>query len=208
MHKNVLVVGQGLAGSLLGFFLHDKGVKVRIIDACNKENCSSVSSGIINPITGRRFVKSWLIDELIPVAVSTYRRLEAALDLPLLKETAIVRTLHGIKDENQWIMQSGKPGYDRYMSETPPMVNYASHLKTTNRFATVKEGYRINAGPLISGVRSWFERQGILRRIHFEHSQLVCRGNAYRYGDESCRIEFESVIPIFPEDRSLRDFLQ
>lgn len=190
MQKNILVVGQGLAGSLLAFFLHEQGVQVRIMDAGKSENCSSVSSGIINPITGRRFVKSWMIDALLPVAVNTYRRLEATLQIPLLREIPIVRTLHGIRDENQWLMQSGKPGYDRFMSESPPAIDYSSCLQSTHSFALVNGGYRVNASALISGMRSWFEQQNFLRRVHFDHRQLTCQGNHYRYGEE----DFDAIV--------------
>ena len=60
-----LIIGQGLAGSLLAWELIQRDCKVVIIDN-GKENASQVAAGLINPITGMRFVKSTDVDTLLP----------------------------------------------------------------------------------------------------------------------------------------------
>ncbi|MFT5168556.1 MAG: glycine oxidase, partial [Saprospiraceae bacterium] len=61
MKKEVdyLIIGQGLAGSLLAYQLLERGKTVQIIDNHHNGASSSIAAGIINPITGRRFAKSW-----------------------------------------------------------------------------------------------------------------------------------------------------
>jgi len=61
-----IIVGQGLAGSLLAYELMQEGKLVCIVDEHHLGAASAVAAGIINPITGRRFAKSWRIDELLP----------------------------------------------------------------------------------------------------------------------------------------------
>ena len=72
----VLIVGQGLAGTLMGFLLEREGAEVHIMDDPGQKAASSVAAGIINPITGRRFVKSWRIGDLLPAARTVYRQME------------------------------------------------------------------------------------------------------------------------------------
>jgi glycine/D-amino acid oxidase-like deaminating enzyme len=67
-----VIVGQGLAGSLIGFLLLKKGKKIGIVDNNFSTSSSMAAAGIINPITGRHFVKSWKTDELYPVFTQTY----------------------------------------------------------------------------------------------------------------------------------------
>ncbi len=52
-----LIVGQGLAGSLLAWELMQRGAKVLIVDN-GMPNASQVAAGLINPITGMRFAKT------------------------------------------------------------------------------------------------------------------------------------------------------
>ena len=74
MNIDFLIIGQGLAGSLLAWELIQRDCKVVIIDN-GKENASLVAAGLINPITGMRFVKSTDIDTLLPIAKQCYSQL-------------------------------------------------------------------------------------------------------------------------------------
>ena len=74
-----IIVGQGLAGSLLASELLEAGKTIQIFDADHKGAASAIAAGIINPITGRRLVKSWMIDQLLPTALAIYRKQEKLL---------------------------------------------------------------------------------------------------------------------------------
>ncbi|HBA65740.1 MAG TPA: FAD-dependent oxidoreductase, partial [Methylococcaceae bacterium] len=57
MDIDFLIVGQGLAGSLLAFELIQRNAQVMVVDD-GRENASEVAAGLINPVTGIRLVKS------------------------------------------------------------------------------------------------------------------------------------------------------
>jgi glycine/D-amino acid oxidase-like deaminating enzyme len=86
-----LIVGQGLAGTVLGHACERAGIAFDIVDAGHAGAASRVGAGIINPITGQRIVKSWEIDALRPVAAETYRGLEAVLGVSLIREMRVRR---------------------------------------------------------------------------------------------------------------------
>ena len=71
MKVDYLIIGQGIAGTLLAYFLQKKGASILVIDDAYERAATQVAAGIINPITGRRYVKSWRVDELIPFAKAT-----------------------------------------------------------------------------------------------------------------------------------------
>lgn len=91
MRADFLIVGQGLAGTLLAWEFERAEIPFAIADAGHGASSSCVAAGIINPITGRRLVKSWRIEERLPVARATYRELEAALGVPLWREMRVRR---------------------------------------------------------------------------------------------------------------------
>jgi glycine oxidase len=91
VREPVLIVGQGIAGTLLAWELEQAGVPFRIVDAGHAGAVSRIAAGLVNPIAGRRLVKSWRAEELIPLARERYRSLEAALGIPLWREVRIRR---------------------------------------------------------------------------------------------------------------------
>ncbi len=62
---NYIIVGQGLAGSLLAHSLRKAGKSVLIVDSFKPNSSSRVAAGLINPVTGRRMVKTWQADTLL-----------------------------------------------------------------------------------------------------------------------------------------------
>lgn len=90
MRTEFLIVGQGICGTFLAWQLQRAGRSFIMIDEAAPDAASRVASGIINPITGRRVVKTWMIDELMPYACKVYREIEEWLSVECFRETAIV----------------------------------------------------------------------------------------------------------------------
>ena len=91
MRPDILIVGQGLAGTLLAWEFECAGIPFAIAESGGAGAASRVAAGIINPITGRRLVKSAGVDEGLPLARATYRELEAALGVSLWREFRVRR---------------------------------------------------------------------------------------------------------------------
>jgi len=60
---DVIIVGQGICGTFLAWYLHEAGISFLIIDEEKFNTASKAAAGIINPVTGRRIVKTWMIGE-------------------------------------------------------------------------------------------------------------------------------------------------
>ncbi|MBI2511393.1 MAG: FAD-dependent oxidoreductase [Opitutae bacterium] len=75
----VLIVGQGLAGTALGFELERAGVPFAIASDGHARSASMAAAGLVNPVQGQRFVKVWRVEELLPFAESWYRATGAEL---------------------------------------------------------------------------------------------------------------------------------
>jgi glycine/D-amino acid oxidase-like deaminating enzyme len=91
MRADILIVGQGLAGTLLAWECEREGHAFAIADPGHAAAASRVAAGIINPITGRRLVQSWRIDALLPIARATYQAIEAALGVTVWHEMRVRR---------------------------------------------------------------------------------------------------------------------
>ncbi len=90
MNADYLIVGQGISGTLLSYNLLHAGKAVMVIDNSDTATASRVASGIINPVTGKRLVKTWMIDDLLPFAHEAYTAMGKDLGVPLVRQCDIL----------------------------------------------------------------------------------------------------------------------
>jgi glycine oxidase len=107
VRADVLIVGQGLAGTWLAWECERAGISFAIADRGDAAGSTAVAAGILNPITGRRFVKSWRVDTLLPAARTAYREFEATLGVPLWHELRVRRLF--ADEEERRIFADKKP---------------------------------------------------------------------------------------------------
>lgn len=182
-----LLIGQGLAGALLAYFLRADGHEVAVLDDAQPRGATRVAAGLINPVTGRHFVKSWRIDELLPFARSTYRALESELDVPLYHERTIIRALHSIEEENNWLGRCADPGYRAYISDEAGLGAYGDWIVPPHGFGAVKGGAQVEVGTLINKYREVLESEGCLFRESIDYTKLILTDDGVRYGNIQAR---------------------
>lgn len=90
MQVDYLIIGQGICGSFLSHFLQQNNCSFIVIDENKTTTSSKVASSVINPITGRRLVRTWMIEEVMPVSVGVYKDLEKKLNTSLIKQKNII----------------------------------------------------------------------------------------------------------------------
>ena len=99
---NILIVGQGLAGSLLGWRLLKAGHSVLIVDPGLEHTASRTAAGLINPITGKRLVKTEHLEECLPVAIRLYRQLGEFFGETFWHAKQQVRLFQSDEECEQW----------------------------------------------------------------------------------------------------------
>ena len=102
-NPKILIVGQGIAGSVLHFSFFQRGINAELISTLLPGNASSAAAGIINPITGPKYQKSWKFDELMEVFIPFYTDLERTISLDFFHKMRMYRYLPGLNQINKWI---------------------------------------------------------------------------------------------------------
>src|ERR1700755_3098508 len=90
MHYDYLIIGQGIAGTFTGWYLEKLGASFAVIDESRPNTASKVAAGLINPVTGRRLVKSWMIDELLPFAWQAYKDIGNELNIDCIRQASLL----------------------------------------------------------------------------------------------------------------------
>lgn len=93
-----IIVGQGIAGSVLAWQLCWSGQRVAVIDHPTPTSASRVASGLISPIAGKRNAASWRFPELWDSATAFYARVESETHTDLLVRQPMLRIVAGDDD--------------------------------------------------------------------------------------------------------------
>ncbi|MBK8922950.1 MAG: FAD-binding oxidoreductase [Saprospirales bacterium] len=112
-----LLVGQGIAGSMLAWTLRRRGAAVHLADAGFPHRSSDIAAGIINPVTGKRFVKSWRFDAFYPAALAAYHAMKAEWGVRIWHEQPILRFLENAQEHNDWSLRMADPAYADLLDE-------------------------------------------------------------------------------------------
>ena len=167
-----LIVGQGVAGTVLTHFLRKRGAPIVVIDRGHKGASSRVAAGLINPVTGRRYVKSWRIEQLLPFARETYRELEAMFGIDLYRERRILRALGSVREQNDWLARCADPAYQPYLQEEADLGNYRDTISLADGYGEVKGGAQVDIRRLITEYRSILSSKGCLREEEFRYDEV------------------------------------
>src|SRR5882762_9388302 len=90
MTTDVLIIGQGICGTFLSWWLEQAGLSCVMIDEPRPFTASRAAAGLINPVTGRRIVTTWMIDELLPFAQTAYRQVGDDLGISAMEPVGVV----------------------------------------------------------------------------------------------------------------------
>jgi len=180
---NFIIIGQGIAGTMLAWHLVKAGQKVLVIDRASGTNASSAASGVINPITGKRFVKSWKMDEILPYAVQTYQAIQSELQAPLFQYLPIFHILNSNEELNDWSAKTNADGYEKYLSSST--VNKLDETKVVNPLGsfTVNESCKIESSILLENVKQWLTENESFLAENFDETQLQHHTDFIQYYD-------------------------
>lgn len=183
----VLVVGHGIAGAMLAYFLKKKGAKVSVWDAGTPESASQIAAGLVNPITGRRFVLSWRFEELAPFARQTYRDIEQETGARIWSDFDILRIMDSPEALNDWATKMADPEFGRYAQTAEDSGDWHFFLKKSAGYGRVRGAGRVDFPTLLEALRRWHGRQfefrnfepDLLPKLIRDYDQIVlCQGAA------------------------------
>lgn len=177
--KDILIVGQGLAGTTLAFELIERGCSVKIVDDTHATASSLVGIAVINPVTGRRYAKSWNIDELLPHAIEFYSGIRKQLNNQYLSAATVYQTLSDSRIEEIWMLRAEDPDFHNYLDKE--IFTFSMPGFQTLRCAQIKNAFHLQISDLIHDSAKWFTEQGILLSELFESEELHISSDIIQY---------------------------
>jgi len=183
MQTDVLIIGQGISGTFLSWWLERAGVSFLVIDEERPFTASKAAAGLINPVTGRRMVKTWMIDELLPFAQDSYVAFGRDLDISCIEQKEVVDFFP--------MPQMRHAFYDR-LAEDPQYLRAPENEQAWNDYFNYPFGYGL-IGPcwlvdlpgLLGAWRKKLKERSQLLEERFDPGALIVEDAAscIRYND-------------------------
>lgn len=112
---DVVIVGQGLAGTTLAWQLQDAGQRVFVIDAAQEVTSSKIAAGLMTPITGKRLTVSPGIDDFMPISRQFYRRIEERLGASFFHERKALRLFRSDEERGYYERRRKQAAFSKHL---------------------------------------------------------------------------------------------
>jgi len=184
----ILIVGQGIAGTALAWEFERAGFSFEIADAGLDGSATQVAAGIVNPITGQRFVKNWRIDSLLGPSREFYQGIGRELGIELVRDVRIRRLFADVGE-----FARGKEKADA--GKWRPYVD-ASAVEPEGFW--IEGGCQVDLPALLEGSRRRWIKRGMLQQrvvdppaeISRRDLVILCTGGGlYREFGDSLKFE-------------------
>jgi len=170
MEKKFLIIGQGIAGSLLGYEMYKAGLNFKIISSLDLRKASDVAAGMYNPLVFKRLTKSWMLEACLPVMLETYRSLEEELGDQFLYPMDIIKPLSE-HETILWKERINEDNFSDYIAEIGKN-NIGKGIKDYYNYGRVTNSGYVHLSKLLNGMSKFFKEQGLLIDAHFDYKDL------------------------------------
>jgi len=188
MVVDYLIVGQGICGTMLSWFLRKEGKSFLVIDEARNDTSSKVAAGLINPVTGRRYSYSWMADILLPFAESSYTSMEAELGLKFFEKKNLIDFFPSPNARLAFIETMNER--EEYLNSYPDQNHFNQFFDYEFGCGEIRPVYTAHLSLLLPTWRSKLHEWNSLREEPFEFEHLVLKDGSVSYHD----VEAEKII--------------
>ncbi|MFV0592253.1 MAG: NAD(P)/FAD-dependent oxidoreductase [Draconibacterium sp.] len=166
-----LIVGQGLAGTMLAFELLERNISFSLVNSARKSKASLVAAGMINPLVFKRLTKSWMADQLLPFMANRYRELEQKQRASYYFQKKILKPLYA-QEEQLWLQKQQITEFAKYiksvLSGSP-----VEFMANSSAFGIVDGSGYLNLSVFLSMAEQFFRERDLLTELDFQPDEVV-----------------------------------
>ena len=181
MNTGVLIIGQGICGTFLSWYLEKEKKDFIVIDNNNSNASSRIAAGVINPVTGRRLVTVWLADTVLPYAWDAYNQLGNELGLTAIFQKNIIDFFPNpfMRESFLQKIQSG----DQYVHAYPEQNHFNTWFNYELGCGEIRPVYTANLEELLPAWRKELKLKKRLREETFDIAALQTEQDKIHYKD-------------------------
>lgn len=179
MKTGTLVIGQGISGTFLSWFLHKADEDFLVIDDTKQNASSRVAAGLINPVTGRRVVKVWMDDVILPFAEKAYSEIGEFLGVDSFDKKKIIDFFPNPFMKESFLKKlNQKEDYIDLIGDENFMKEYFNYEFGSG---TIFPGYVIHLSNILPAWKNFLQSQNQFIEETFDFNELKVEANTIVY---------------------------
>ena len=184
---NTIIVGQGIAGSMMAYMLYLQQVPFMVIDVGAANTASRIAAGMFTPITGKRKAIQPLVLQQIPFAIKIYKAIEQLIGCSFLHLENVYQVYSSLSEQNDWIAKSAKYDYSGFILPSPNRL--PNIIQEIGACEITNSGW-VDCGLMINGFADWLNRNEALLTAEFIYNNLQIDKDSMEYHG----IKFKNII--------------
>ncbi|MFW5725724.1 MAG: NAD(P)/FAD-dependent oxidoreductase [Bacteroidota bacterium] len=177
-----LIVGQGIAGTLLAMRLWQNHQPFMICDRGAGNTSSAIASGLINPVVVKHFGLTWMATTLLPEADTFYSYLEKLTGARFYHTLPIFRIFHQPHQAELWNRRRVEENAESFMSKASADV--PPHIHAPFGGGWIQKAARVDVESFIKATRNFFMNNNVLSPGQLDESQLQPVAGGWKYKEE------------------------
>ena len=176
---NFIIVGQGLAGSILALSLINEGFSVCVIDKTDLSSCSKIAAGIWNPVVFKRLAKSWLADEVVPELIDFYEKTEKNLQVSFVTKRSILKAFTEEQEKVFW--QKKAETENEFLDKCVYQDFKVTDNYTLKSYSKVLHAGNIDVSIFLNATKNHITKEHIFMNEQFDFNELFQTENGINY---------------------------
>ncbi len=179
MNIEYLIIGQGISGTWLSYYLQKKGKSFLVIDNNSPNTSSKVAAGIINPVTGRRHVEVWRAKEILPFAWNAYRQIESETGITAISQKNIIDFFPSPQMRDSFLQRIEEK--NEYVHSFPEQNHFSSLFNYDFGCGEIRPVYTVHLETLLPAWRQQLQEKNLLLEEEFDITQLQLKKDGIQY---------------------------
>tara|TARA_R110002050_G_scaffold221441_1_gene357288 strand:+ start:80459 stop:81523 length:1065 start_codon:yes stop_codon:yes gene_type:complete len=176
-----IIVGQGLAGSSLSYYLLKSGKSVKVFNTLKENSATRIAAGVFNPVTYRKLKMAEFADMLLPSVFEFYPELEKKLGVKFFSPSSFLKIITDVEELNNWQIQSENPVNKPFMSQAIYPKDFGNTIKNPNGAGQVLQSGVVNLRELVDAWKAFLIQNEAYESSPFVYENLKLEEDSVTY---------------------------
>jgi len=179
-----IIVGQGIAGTILSFNLLKRNKSFLVIDSIKSSDLSSskIALGVYNPLVLKWITKSWKADDQIKDLFNFCDIFENFFNKKIHYKRNIHRLLKTSYEINNWKTKNGFKKFKNYMSSELQSFSFSKEL-----FGVVLKSGWVDVSMMLDVFLNFLKSKGFFLNQKFNYNNIIFENDIIFYQDIKCK---------------------
>ena len=169
---DTLILGQGLAGSLLAWQLIHAGQRVCVIDDAHRSSSTQVAAGLINPLAGMRFNRRPQTEDWLFAGDRCYATLTERFNSPFFHPLPMLRLFRSAQQRRFHARRRQDPASSDLLTDAFQPADCPEPVHAPDGgFVQKRTGY-VDLPALLAKLRHWLQESGSLLERELSYAEI------------------------------------